>query len=235
LKYRLLDTFQALFDGKVFHHRVSTHGDHVAIQLYEDLYHLNRSAKYVQRVASGLSIVNRENRRQGIVARRGDGSFGEIIPHETPVAEGGYMVKRGPIATIEIGIEVKIIQKAMIRQIDRVINDLKSQVQHFKKKKGTPITVGVVGVNRAEHYVSYEGTRRWATTGEGKYKHPYQEADEIISRLSSLAAPDFDEFLLLEFIATNDEPFPFRWVNAAKTGREYGAILVRISNSYETG
>src|SRR5215472_12679807 len=46
-------------------------------------------------------------------------------------------------------IEVKIVQKAMIRQIDRVINDLKSQVQHFKANTNSLITIGIVGVNRA--------------------------------------------------------------------------------------
>jgi len=141
------------------------------------------------------------------------------------MSEEGYVVQRGPIATIEIGIEVKIIQKAMIRQIDRVINDLKGQVQQFKAKKGTPITIGVVGVNRAQAYVSYEGDTQWPTTGVGRHKHPYQEADETISRLGSLAAPHFDEFLILEFIATNSAPFPFTWVNPVKTQRDYGAIL----------
>jgi hypothetical protein len=67
---------------------------------------------------------------------------------------------------------------------------------------------------------------------EGNISNPYQEADETISRLTSLAAPYFDEFLILEFIATNDPPFPFRWVNAAKTARDYGAIRVRVSNRY---
>ena len=38
----------------------------------------------------------------------------------------------------------------MIRRIDRVINDLKGEVEQFKAKKGTPIVVGVVGTNRAE-------------------------------------------------------------------------------------
>jgi hypothetical protein len=232
LKYKLLDAFEELFAGKMFRHRASTQGDHLAVQFFEDLYDLKRSSKYVNNVATGLSVVNRENSRQGVKARRGDGSFGQIIPHEVAFAESGYVVKRGPIATIEIGIEVKIIQKAMIRQIDRVINDLKSQVQHFKAKKGTPITVGIVGINRAQSYVSYEGNTRWPTTGVGRHKHPYQETDETIRRLKSLAAPDFDEFLILEFIATNAPPFPFHWVNPANTQREYGAILARVSNRY---
>jgi hypothetical protein len=216
LKYKLLDTFRGLFDGKIFKHRASTQGDAVAIQFYEDLYDLSRSQKYVERVIHGISVVNAENTRQGVKARRGDGSFGEIIPHEIPATESGYSVKRGPIATIEIGIEVKIIQKAMIRQIDRVINDLKGQVQQFNTKQGNPISVGIVGVNRAQHYVSYEGDKQWPTTGVGRHKHPYQEADETISRLNSLAAPYFNEFLVLEFIATNQPPFPFTWVNPVK-------------------
>jgi hypothetical protein len=180
----------------------------------------------------GISVVNVANMRQGVKARRGDGSFGEIIPHEIPVIEAGYAVKRGAIATIETGIEVKIIQKAMIRQIDRVINDLKGQIQQFKAKQGNPINVGIVGVNRAQHYVSYEGDTQWPTTGIGRHKHPYQEADETISRLNSLAAPYFDEFLILEFIATNRPPFPFAWANPVKTQRDYGAILVRVSNHF---
>jgi hypothetical protein len=126
----------------------------VAIQFYEDLYYLNRSQKYIGRVARGLSVLNRKNRRHGVAARRGDGSFGEIIPHEIAIVEPGYAVKRGPIATIEIGIEVKIIQKAMIRQIDRVINDLRGQIRQFKAKRGAPITIGIVGVNRASQYIS---------------------------------------------------------------------------------
>jgi hypothetical protein len=232
LKYKLLDTFQELFDGKVFKHRASTQGDTVAIQFYEDLYYLNRSQKYVDRVTRGISVVNVANTMHGVKARRGDGSFGEIIPHEIPAIEPGYVVKRGPIATIEIGIEVKIIQKAMIRQIDRVINDLKGQVQQFKTKQGSPISVGIVGVNRAQHYVSYEGDTKWLTTGIGRHKHPYQEADETISRLNALAAPYFNEFLVLEFIATNTSPFPFTWANPVKTQRDYGAILVRVSNLF---
>src|SRR5437660_12674265 len=36
----------------------------------------------------------------------GDGTFGEIIPGETSITDSGYIVARGPIATVEIGIEV---------------------------------------------------------------------------------------------------------------------------------
>lgn len=230
--YKLLDAFRELFEGKVFLHRNSTQGDRVAIQFFEDLYSLGRSEKYLRRVSSGLSVLNVANTRVGVSARRGDGSFGEIVPGETPISVSSNIVKRGPIATIEIGIEVKIVQKAMIRQIGRVISDLKDQVVHFRSKRGSPITLAVVGINHAQRYVSYERDKAWPTTGRGKYKHPYQEAAEAAQRLTTLAAPFYDEFLLLHFVAENDDPYRFTWVDKRKTEQDYGAILARVSNSY---
>ncbi|MEY9726278.1 hypothetical protein [Bradyrhizobium yuanmingense] len=233
MQYRLLETFRSLFDGKAYHHRVSGQGDHVAIQLYEDLYTLGRSQKYLQRVDQGLSVLNVQNKRIGIKARRGDGSFGEIVAHTQPIADPGYSVRRGPIATIEIGVEVKIIHKAMIKQIDRVITDMKNQVIEFKFHHGSPITVGVVGINCAQTTVSYEGPgRSYRTTGKSGYMHPVQEADEAERRLRSLAAPSFDEFLVLRYKAENEDPFPFAWDNLAKSTQEYGAILTRVSSRY---
>ena len=232
MKYRLLETFRELFEGKVFRHRSSTQGDRVAIQFFEDLYNLGRSKKYLDRVSQGLSVLNVANTRVGVLARRGDGSFGEIVPNVVPLEEPGYVVKRGPIATIEIGIEVKIVQKAMIRQIGRVCSDLKDQLNHFRRKRGTPITVGVVGINHAPQYVSYEGEKAWATTGVGKYKHPFQEAPEVEKRLLAEVAPEFDEFLLLHFIATNSPPYDFSWVDQKKTLLDYGAALARVSGNF---
>ena len=232
MPYKVLEKFRELFDGKVFRHRSSTQGDQVAIQFFEDLYDLNRSPKYTDRVDRGLSVLNIQNKRHGVKARRGDGSFGELVPGASLISEPGYVVKRGPIATIEIGIEVKIIQKAMIRQIDRVINDLKGQVTEFRSRGGSPTTIGIVGINRAPHYVSYEAAQDWPTTGKGRHKHPFQEADETISRLRSLAAPSFDEFLILEFSATNSAPYPFSWIDQKKTEMDYGAALARVSRKF---
>jgi hypothetical protein len=124
LTYQLLDTFRGLFDGTKYKHRVPTHGDAVAMRLYEDLHALGRSKKLIDRIDKGLSVLNTQNLRHGVKARRGDGSFGEIVPHVEPIKDKGFVICRGPIATIEIGIEVKILAKAMIKQIDRVINDL---------------------------------------------------------------------------------------------------------------
>jgi hypothetical protein len=231
--YRLLDAFRDLFVGKAYRHRISGQGDFVAIQFYEDLYNLGRSKRFLSRVDQGLSVLNVQNKRVGVKARRGDGSFGEIVANTPAIADSGYAVRRGPIATIEIGIEVKIIHKAMLKQIDRVITDMKNQVAEFKSHHGAPITVGVVGINCAATTVSYEGPgRSYKTTGKGGYAHPYQEADEAERRMRSLAGPSFDEFLILRYKATNEPPFPFSWDNSAKANQEYGAILTRVSSRF---
>ena len=84
---------------------------------------------------------------------------------------------RGEIATVEIGTEVKILAKAMIKQIDRVIGDLARQAENFHKAGGNPICVGIVGVNYADRYTSVEGDKFWPTNGQN-HKHPLQEAAE---------------------------------------------------------
>jgi hypothetical protein len=232
LTYHLLKAFEGLFNGQAYLHRKSNLGDYVAMHLYEDLTDLGRSKKYVARVDQGISVLNTQNKRRGISARRGDGSFGEIIPGEEAIFDTGFKVGRGPIATIEIGIEVKILMKAMIKQIDRVISDLKGQAGHFRSRSGNPVCVGVVGINHADYCTSYEGDRSFTTDGR-KYQHPIQEAAEAERRLLQLAAPDFDEFLLLKFRATNEAPYDFAWQNMRDTTLDYGAILARVSQQFE--
>ena len=139
---------------------------------------------------------------------------------------------RGEVANVEIGAETKILAKAMIKQIDRVIGDLIRQVEEFHKTGGHPICVGIVGINFAPSYTSYEGERHWPTDGH-KHKHPVQEGGAAEQRLSTLAAPKFDEFQFLRFRATNVAPFPFEWVDYTQTAKEYGALLVRVSREYD--
>ena len=233
MSYQLLDTFAGLFQGQAYLHRRSNLGDSVAVKLYEDLLELGRSGKLVHRVNTGLSVLTTQNTRRGVNARRGDGSFGEIVPNETPIKHRGFNVCRGPIATIEIGIEVKILMKAMIKQIDRVISDLKGQAEHFRSRGGDPVCVGVVGINRAPYTTTHEGTRSFKTDGSSTYKHPISEADEAERRLLQLAAPSFEEFVILRFEATNEEPYQFAWSNERSTLLDYGAALARISQQYE--
>lgn len=88
----------------------------------------------------------------------------------------GFVVQRGGSATVEIGIEVKILAKAMIKQIDRVISDLARQAEHFRQADGNPLSVGIVGINQANKYVSHEGQVVWPTDGKSisiqSKKHP---------------------------------------------------------------
>jgi hypothetical protein len=231
-KYALLRTFRGLFEGKPYLHRKSNLGDLVASQLYEDLVAMNKSAKLADRVQHHERVVNMRNVMTGKPARRGDGTFGELVPAAVAVTEKGMLVARGPVATIEIGAETKILAKAMIKQIDRVISDLINQVNQFKRGGGNPICVAFIGINFAEQYVSFEGRKRWPTDGK-KYKHPIQEAAQAEQRLNEKARSAFDEFQILRFGATNAKPYPFRWVDFTTTEMEYSAVLTRVSREYE--
>ncbi len=198
----------------------------------EDLYALNRSAKFNARVDAKEAVLNAQNKLTGINARRGDGTFGELIPHAIAVEIPGFVVSRGPVATVEIGTEVKVLANSMIKQIDRVLNDLQSQVREFKTAGGNPITVGIVGINQADRYISYEGDVEWHTGSKGK-KHPIQEAAEAERRLLAKAAPAFDEFVVLRHRAWNEPPYEFEWVNQLQTEMDYGAVLTRIIRKYD--
>lgn len=225
LEYRLLTEFRRLFEGKIYKHRDSSQGDFVAMHLHEDLITINRSSKLVDAAINRKDrVLNVQNKRRGVSARRGDGTFGEIIPGETAIRDPGYLVARGPIATVEIGIEVKILAKAMIKR---------NQVVQFKRGGGNPICIAVVGINQAERTVGYEGDRPFPTTRKQGFLHPYQEAPEAEHRLLASAAPDFDEFLILRFKATNAPPYPFEWVNYNETRLDYAAALSRISARYQ--
>lgn len=233
MPYQLLKRFEALFSGNIYRHRSSTNGDYVAIRLYEDLLTLGRSQKFVKRVQNGTSAVNMANTRAGIKARRGDGSFGERLPHVAIIHEQDLAVGRGPIANIEIGVETKILAKAMIKQIDRVINDLENQAKVFRSKGGNAICVAVVGINQASEYLSYEGERTFLTTGAGSYRHPIQEFAETERRIRQHVAPHYDELIVLPFVATNQPPYEFSWVNPIHVANEYAGALIRLSNEYE--
>jgi hypothetical protein len=233
-EYKLLAEFRRLFEGNVYKHRKSNQGDFVAMHLYEDLVAIKRSPRLLEAVITRKDrVLNVQNKRRGVVARRGDGTFGELIPGAEPIQDVGYLVARGPIATVEIGVEVKVLAKAMIKQIDRVINDLRNQVVQFKRGGGHPICVAVIGINQAERTIGYEGDRPFPTTGKQGFLHPYQESAEAERRLRAEAAPEFDEFLVLRFKATNEPPYVFEWVNYNETRLDYAAALSRISARYQ--
>ena len=232
LSFSLLKTFRATFEGRKYEHRNSVLGDIIASQLYEDLFTLGKSSNLVSRIIKREHVVNAANKAVGRKSRRGDGTFGELVPTTVAITESGFTVARGEIANIEIGAETKILAKSMIKQIDRVVGDLVRQVEQFKKTGGNPICVGIVGINRASEYTSYEGTREYPTDGK-KEKHPIQEASAAETKIINDAAKYFDEFQILQFRATNNPPFPFEWVNQAQTEKEYSALLLRLSREYD--
>jgi hypothetical protein len=100
----------------------------IAIEFYEDLYRLGKSSSLRKRIDAQERVLNLRNTRRGVTARRGDATFGELIPKVKPVLPDGYSVARGAVATVEIGIEVKILAKAMIKQIGRVVSDMEDQL-----------------------------------------------------------------------------------------------------------
>jgi len=244
--YRLLDTFASLFEGKPYKHRDSSQNDAVCVQLFEDLLSLNKSAKLTERIVSRQWVVNTGNKAHGVKGRRGDGTFGELVPEEPVKVDPSFRVARGIIATVEIGAEAKILNKSMIKQIDRVMKDLREQVKDFRRGTGSnPITVAVVGVNHAAYTSSYEGDRIYktgtvdqvdASTGKVKHvhhAHPVDEAAEAIKRLNEDVRPHYDELILLRYRATNEAPFAFEWVDLEATRRDYAAVLTKVSREYE--
>ena len=235
MPYRLLSEFEALFQGKFYNHRIFNLGDQVALGLYEDLEAHGSSTKFATRTGSGQRVVNIANVSPGIGSRRPDGTFGERLAHVPADVAAGFNVKRGLTASNEIGVEVKIVCKAMIRQFGRVKNDLIKQAGEIREKGSNAITVAVVGINYAPHYVSLESDKEWRTTGKGRHKHPFQEADAINQRLRTLVAPHYDELVILPFLATNEAPFGFAWRNRTQTENEYGAALLRVSIGVQSG
>jgi hypothetical protein len=121
----------------------------------------------------------------------------------------------------------------MIKQIDRVISDLRNQMLQFRRGGGNPICVAVVGINQAESTVGYEGDRSFPTTGKAGFLHPVQEAAAAERRLRAEAAQHYDEFPILRFKATNAPPYTFEWVNYHETRLDYAAALTRISARYQ--
>jgi len=92
--YGLLKAFRSLFDSAPYFHRDSSLGDRVASYLYEDLYNLNKSAKLRERIDGRVRVLNTQNLTVGIARRRGDGTFGELVPAAIAITAQGFAVAR---------------------------------------------------------------------------------------------------------------------------------------------
>jgi hypothetical protein len=226
--YRLLEAFERAFRSQVYRHRVSTTGDAIAGYLYEDLFGLRQSSKLVQRILNGEVAVNTGNQIKGKQGRRGDGTFGRVVPGGKLVGGPGLSVPRGLVAHLEIGTEVKIGATKLIAQVDRVINDLSNQAKIFQSHNPNVISVAIVGVNYADSYTGWEKDRQFPAKTP-----PSREAAGFASRIERAVDSHYDELLILKFRATNTEPYDFHWVNKSETEQLYGSALVRLSAAYE--
>lgn len=230
---KLMQHMAGAFEGKIYRHRSSTVGDRLSRWLFEDLYDLSRSKLYNERVDSYEAVVNRPNTVTGRSGRRGDGTFGERIATSPALTVAGLHVAEAAIATLQMGVEVKILSTAMIKQIDRVIGDMNKQARQFKATTANAITVGLVPVNHAATYRSYEGDRYFDKPGKTG-PAPVTEAKEAKNRIERFVGPNYDELLFFDYRATNVDPFPFDWVNEAATRNAYAAALQRIAQVYDT-
>lgn len=232
MAYKLLDEFRGLFEGQIYRHRSSQQGDRIAYQLYEDLLALARSPKLVARISSGSRVVNTKNRVTGRYVRRGDGTFGERLPHVAADAVAAYSVRRGPIASIEIAAETKILATAIGKQVQERVSSLTDQAAVFRNGNPNVVCVAFVGINYAPSYLAYEGERTQLTDGK-KYAHPIQQAAAAEAKVRADLQHVYEEVVVLPFVATNQAPLDFQWANLAKVQNEYGAALIRISQEYE--
>lgn len=227
----LLRQFANTFRGHPYLHRNSTIGDGLASWLYEDLYdycvEAGSGGGYAERIHSAAVVLNTLNRVTGRRSRRADGTLGARVPSEKAETVSGRHVARAPVATLQIGIEFKIIATKMTAQMDRVAADLRNQAEEFSQLNPRAIKVAVVGVNHADTYEGYEGTRTFRAR-----RPPAAEAEAVIPFVSERIRSLYDELLLLRFSATNINPFPFLWVDAKATRREYSAALLRLGEIY---
>lgn len=226
--FNLLTAFERVFRSNVYRHRVSTMGDSVAVYLYEDLVALDQSPKLISRVKDGELAVNIGNQIKGKKGRRGDGTFGRVVPGQSLISDPEFVVPRGLVANLEVGTEVKIGATKLIAQVDRVMNDLSKQANIFTAHNPNAIKVGIVGVNFASTYTGHEGERQFIAKTP-----PAREAADFARRIEDKVGPHYDELLILRFQATNNPPYEFDWVNPQETAQLYGSALVRISAEYE--
>lgn len=225
----LLDAFQSLFTGRLYKHRDSSQGDKIAAFLYDDLLALGRSPKLVQRIQQQISVAANTGKVFGRPGRRPDGTFGALVPGALAELCPPYTTARGPLARLEIGAEVKILATKMIAQIDRVLTGLSDQATTLASQNRSAIKVAIVGVNHAPAYTGWEGDRSFIAKAA-----PAQEAAEIIRRVETRIRPLYDELLILPYSATNRPPYTFSWVQPTRTLHEYNAILLRVSDEYES-
>lgn len=230
--YKALERFEEMFRQGPYLHRRSNLGNEVAALVPEDLLDLAASPKLVNAVRERTLVVGRHGSVKGKPGRRGDVMFGRIVPGTAATQVSQRAIARGLVAVGHLGVEVKILaqRQAMLKQIDRVINDLANQARTFRKHPQC-MTVAIVGVNYSERYVGYEGKRTFPRQVSPDVAN--RESDQACQRISIENRKDYDELLILRFSASNEPPFDFEWLNKEDTQHSYASALARLSSLYE--
>src|SRR5437867_2825570 len=78
-------------------------------------------------------VVNAGNRITGQAARRGDGTFGELVPNMVAIIAPSFTVARGPVGVLEVGAETKIFSTALGKQQRERVGDINGQADTFRK------------------------------------------------------------------------------------------------------
>ena len=76
-------------------------------------------------------------------------------------------------------------------------------------------------------YVGHEGKRAF------KHSLKAQEPAKVMTKLRERLLGLYDELLVLSFRATNQRPYPFKWLDAPRVDLDYGAALTRIGEEYQ--
>jgi len=226
-KFRLLEAFRTSFAGTVYRHRDPTIGNKIARELFEDLYYHKVSVRFSGEIDERIGAVNRGGTVHGRLIRRNDSFFG-LVPAGVEVSPlaAGVSVPEGLVAEPRVGAEVKILAKAQLKQIDRVVSDLHNFVGRMKKINGRCINIAVVGINHEQEYIGYEGRRRF------RGRLGAQEPTKVATKLEELR-DEYDELLVLSFRASNQSPYPFSWVSDVRVNLDYGAALRRVGVLYQ--
>lgn len=114
--FRLLNRFEETFRNGPYLHRNSQLGNRIADFLFDDLYLLDTASRFRLDIDAGRVVLNPKGVSPGLRSRRGDGSLGPIVPGHSPQPYAGHAIPIGPTAEVDIGAEVKIVAKAMIKQ-----------------------------------------------------------------------------------------------------------------------
>jgi hypothetical protein len=226
-KFRLLETFRAAFAGTVYVHRNSTIGNRIARELYEDLLAHSISPALSMHVRQGDGVVNRGGKIHGVEVRRNDSLFGRLPAGVVPTSRAPFAIPEGPVAEPRIGCEVKVLAKSQVKQIDRVISDLRTFASRMASLNPKCINVAVVGVNHESDYEGHEGVRTF------KHRLGSEEPTIVTARLIENVRRMYDELVIFAFKATNQPPYPFTWLDVGKVELDYGAALTRVGERYE--